>query len=83
MIPVLCMMCDREGDGKMYIYRLEASSVQGTFVCVLTADTEEQAFLQAEAHFEREIPGVTWEGLTLLEKKRCVNGSGYIIPVRD
>lgn len=67
----------------MYIYRLEASSKQGTFVCVLTADTEEQAFLHAEAHFERELPGGKWEELTLLEKKRCVNGSGYIIPARD
>ncbi|MCM3340390.1 MULTISPECIES: DUF3906 family protein [unclassified Paenibacillus] len=67
----------------MYIFRLEASIEQGSFVCVLLAETEEQAFIHAEAHFEQTMPGQAVQELTLLEKKRCQIGSGYIIPSRD
>ncbi|MFW5437387.1 DUF3906 family protein [Paenibacillus apiarius] len=67
----------------MYIYRLEASIEQGPYVCVLLAETEEQAFIHAEAHIEQTMPGKTVQDLTLLEKKRCQAGSGFIIPTRD
>ncbi|BFH69941.1 MAG: DUF3906 family protein [Paenibacillus dendritiformis] len=66
----------------MYIYRLEASSAQGTFVCIVAAESEAEAFAHAEAHLTREAPGAEWTDLALLEKKRCGTGSGYVIPSR-
>lgn len=69
-------------DEGMYLYRLEASSAQGQFVCVLLAESEAEAFTHAEAHLMREWPGAEWTDLALIEKKRCHAGSGYAIPSR-
>ncbi|NGP57480.1 DUF3906 family protein [Paenibacillus thiaminolyticus] len=66
----------------MYIYRLEASSAQGPFVCVVVAESEAEAFAHAEAYLTREAPGAEWTDLALLEKKRCRSGGGYVIPSR-
>lgn len=66
----------------MYIYRLEASSAQGLFVCVVVAESEAEAFAHAEAYLTREAPGAEWTDLALIEKKRCQAGSGYVLPSR-
>lgn len=66
----------------MYIYRLEASSAQGPFVCVVIAESEAEAFTHAQAYLTREAPGAEWTDLALIEKKRCQAGGGYVIPSR-
>ncbi|WP_068786391.1 DUF3906 family protein [Paenibacillus phocaensis] len=64
----------------MYLYRLEAETSAGSFVILIAAEGEEQAFRAAEGHLQQQVlPAPVVTELTLVEKKRMAPGAGYVV----
>ena len=63
----------------MYLYHVEAESIEGIMDCLVLADTDEAAFEQAEALLDKHQLGRSSYPLWIVEKKRAVKGAGYVV----